>query len=105
MIILNSIYRSKYCFVIKSQNTKIRTVTIRLDSKITDIRLKGYRDIISYLELMKEFEAMDSTFKYFTKIGYSTIKSEDYKKMVNDVKVKQNQIQRKSLGKGVFIPF
>ena len=54
---------------------------------------------------MREFEVMDSTFKYLTKIGYSTIKSEDYKQMVNDIKVKQNQIQRKSLGKGAFIPF
>lgn len=39
-----------YPKLFKSQNTKIRTVTIRLDSKITDIRLKGYRDIVSYLE-------------------------------------------------------
>ena len=51
--------------------------------------LNGYRDIAKFPELMKEFEVMDSTFKYLTKIGYSTLKSEDYERMVNDIKVKQ----------------
>ena len=43
-------------------------------------------------ELMREFEAMDSTFQYLSKIGYSTIKPEDYEKMVNDIKVKQTKL-------------
>lgn len=41
---------------------------------------------------MREFEVMDSTFKYLAKIGYSTIKPEDYEKMVNDIKAKQTKL-------------
>ena len=74
------------------QINKGNDLKFRLDSKIIDMRLNGYRDITKFPELMKEFEVMDSTFKYLTKIGYSTLKSEDYEKMVNDIKVKQTKL-------------
>ena len=74
------------------QTNKGNDLKFRLDSKIIDMGLKGYRDIINYPELMREFEAMDSTFQYLSKIGYSTIKPEDYEKMVNDIKVKQTKL-------------
>ena len=74
------------------QTNKGNDLKFRLDSKIINMGLKGYRDIINYPELMREFEAMDSTFQYLSKIGYSTIKPEDYEKMVNDIKVKQTKL-------------
>ena len=73
----------------------IADLKFRLDSKIIDMGLNGYRDIAKFPELMKEFEVMDSTFKYLTKIGYSTLKSEDYERMVNDIKVKQTKLNTK----------
>ena len=54
------------------QISKGNDLKFRLDSKIIDMGLNGYRDIAKFPELMKEFEVMDSTFKYLTKIGYST---------------------------------
>ena len=77
------------------QISKGNDLKFRLDSKIIDMGLNGYRDIAKFPELMKEFEVMDSTFKYLTKIGYSTLKSEDYERMVNDIKVKQTKLNTK----------
>ncbi len=59
--------------------------------------LNGYRDIAKFPELMKEFEVMDSTFKYLTKYGYSTLKSEDYERMVNEYKSKANKTEYKKI--------
>lgn len=81
--------------IANSQISKGNDLKFRLDSKIIDMGLNGYRDIAKFPELMKEFEVMDSTFKYLTKIGYSTLKSEDYERMVNDIKVKQTKLNTK----------
>ena len=77
------------------QISKGNDLKFRLDSKIIDMGLNGYRDIAKFPELMKEFEVMDSTFKYLTKIDYSTLKSENYERMVNDIKVKQTKLNTK----------
>lgn len=75
------------------QISKGNDLKFRLDSKIIEMGLKGYRDIVKFPELMKEFEVMDSTFQYLTKIGYSSLRPEDYEKMVNDIKVKQTKLK------------
>lgn len=91
----------KKCYRIGLQyypNSQLQTIKgndlkFGLDSKIIDMGLKGYRDIVKFPELMKEFEVMDSTFQYLTKIGYSSLRPEDYEKMVNDIKVKQTKLK------------
>lgn len=91
----------KKCYRIGLQyypNSQLQTIKgndlkFGLDSKIIDMGLKGYRDIVKFPELMKEFEVMVSTFQYLTKIGYSSLRPEDYEKMVNDIKVKQTKLK------------
>jgi hypothetical protein len=53
---------------------------------MTDLGLHGYREIINYPELMEEFQVADAVFKYLSEIGYTTVKQEDYKRMVNEIK-------------------
>ena len=75
------------------QVNKANDLKFRLENKMTEIGLNGYREIINYPELMEEFQVMDSTFQYLTKIGYSTVKPDDYKNMVNDIKDKQKKLK------------
>lgn len=58
--------------------------------------LRGYSDLVNYPKLMSEFETMNATFKYLSEIGYTTIKNEDYVKMVYDVKDKQTKLNTKN---------
>ena len=44
---------------------------------------------------MKEFEIMNTTSKYLSEIGYTTMRNEDYEKMVHDVKNKQTKLNSK----------
>ena len=74
------------------QVSKANDLQFRLSSKIIEKGLKGYSDIVNYPELMNEFEAMNSTFKYLSEIGYTTMKNEDYEKMVHEVKNKQTKL-------------
>ena len=64
----------------------------RLSCKMMEKGLRGYGDLVDYPELMNEFEAMNATFKYLSEIGYSTMRNEDYEKMVHDVKDKQRKL-------------
>lgn len=75
------------------QISKGNDLKFRLDNKMTDMGLKGYREIIDYPELMDEFQIMHSTFKYLSEIGYSTVQPEDYEKMVNDIKETQTKLK------------
>jgi len=75
------------------QVSKLNDLKFRLDNKMTDMGLKGYRDITDYPELMAEFRVMDSTFQYLSKIGFSIIKPEDYEKIVKDIKEKQTKLK------------
>jgi hypothetical protein len=60
---------------------------------MTDMGFKNYREIIDYPELLEEFQIMHSTFQYLQKIGYSTVKPEDYEQMINDIKEKQTKLK------------
>jgi len=75
------------------QVIKANDLKFRLDNKMTDMGLNGYREIINFPELMEEFRIMDSAFKNLSKIGYSTVKPEDYKSMVNDIRDKQKKLK------------
>lgn len=57
--------------------------------------MKNYSEIVNYPELMKEFEIMNTTSKYLSEIGYTTMRNEDYEKMVHDVKNKQTKLNSK----------
>jgi len=75
------------------QICKANDLKFRLDNKMTDMGLKGYMEIIDYPELFEEFQIMDSAHKYLSKIGYSTVKPEDYERMVNDIRDKQEKLK------------
>lgn len=75
------------------QVSKGNDLKFRLDNKMTEMGLSGYSEIINYPELMDEFWVMDSVFQYLTKIGYSTVKPDDYEKMVNDIRDKQTKLK------------
>lgn len=75
------------------QIAKGNDLKFRLDNKMTDMGLKGYREIVNYPELLNEFQIMESTFNYVTKIGYSTMNPEDYEGLVNDIKNKQKKLK------------
>jgi len=75
------------------QISKANDLQFRLDNKMIDMGLSGYREIVNYPELMKEFQMMDSTFQYLTKIGDSTIEPEDYERMVNKIKDTQTKLK------------
>lgn len=74
------------------QISKANDLQFRLSSKMIEKGLRGYGDLFDYPELMDEFEMMNATFKYLSDIGYSTMKNEDYEKMVLDVKEKQTKL-------------
>lgn len=44
---------------------------------------------------MDKFEAMNDAFKYLSEIGYSTMRNEDYEKMVRDAKNTQSKLRYK----------
>ena len=71
------------------QISKANDLQFRLSNKMIEKGLRGYGDLIDYPELMSEFEIMNATYKYLSEIGYSTMRNEDYEKMVFDVKEKQ----------------
>jgi hypothetical protein len=75
------------------QITKANDLKFRLDSKMNDMGLTGYIEIINYPDLMNEYQMIYSTFQYISQIGYSTIPPEDYEKMVNDIKEKQTTLK------------
>jgi hypothetical protein len=72
--------------------SKANDLKFRLDSKMTDMGFNNYRDIIPYPELMNEFKIADSVFQYLWQIGHSTIKPEEYEKIVNEIKEKQTKL-------------
>lgn len=74
------------------QITKTNDLQFRLNNKMLDMKLKGYEEIVNYPELMDEFKIMDASFKYLSEIGYSAIRSEDYERMVHDIKEKQTKL-------------
>lgn len=74
------------------QISKANDLQFRLNSKMIEKGLGGYGDLVYYPELMNEFEVMNATFEYLSNIGYSTMKNEDYEKMVLDVKEKQTKL-------------
>ena len=55
--------------------------------------LKGYEELSKYPELMSEFQVMDSTIKYLSEIGYTTMTPETYKTMFNEVREKQVRLK------------
>lgn len=74
------------------QISKANDLQFRLSNKMIEKGLRGYGDLVNYPELMSEFEVMDSTFKYLSEIGYTTMRNEDYEKMVHEVKDKQTKL-------------
>lgn len=74
------------------QISKANDLQFRLSNKMIEKGLRGYGDLVNYPELISEFEVMDSTFKYLLEIGYTTMRNEDYEKMVHDVKDKQTKL-------------
>lgn len=74
------------------QISKANDLQFRLSCKMIEKGLRGYGDLVDYPELMNDFEAMNATYKYLSEIGYSTMKNEDYEKMVHDVKDKQTKL-------------
>lgn len=75
------------------QISKGNDLKYRLDDKMTNMGLKSYREIVNFPELMTEFKIMDKTFKYLSEIGYSTVKHEDYEKMVYHIKENQTRLK------------
>lgn len=75
------------------QVIKANDLKFRLDSKITDMGLSSYREIVAYPELMDEFRTVDSVFQNLSKIGYSRIKPTDYENMVNEISEKQKKLK------------
>lgn len=74
------------------QISKVNDLQFRLSNKMMEKRLKNHSKIVSYPELMSEFETINTTVKFLSEIGYSTMKNEDYEKMVHDVKDKQTKL-------------
>ena len=74
------------------QISKANDLQFRLSCKMIEKDLRGYDDLVDYPELMADFEAMNETYKYPSEIGYSTMKNEDYEKMVHNVKDKQTKL-------------
>lgn len=74
------------------QANKGNDLQSRLRNKMIDMGLRSYRELVNYPELMTEFQIMHSTFQYLSEIGYSTMKNEDYEKMVYDIKEKQTKL-------------
>lgn len=74
------------------QICKVNDLQFRLSCRMIEKGLRGYGDLVDYPELMSEFEAMCEAFNYLSEIGYSTMKNEDYEKMVHDVKDKQTKL-------------
>ncbi len=74
------------------QINKANDLQFRLSSKIIEKGLESYNEIVNYPELMSEFEIMNDAFRYLSEIGYSTMKNEDYEKIVHDVKDKQTKL-------------
>lgn len=74
------------------QISKANDLQFRLSSKMIEKGLRGYGDLVNFPELMNEFEVMNATFEYLSDIGYSTMRNEDYEKMVLDVKEKQTKL-------------
>lgn len=74
------------------QISKANDLQFRLSCKMIEKGLGGYGDLVDYPELMSDFEAMNETHKYLSEIGYTTMKNEDYEKMVHDVKDKQTKL-------------
>jgi len=54
---------------------------------------KGYGELSKYPELMSEFQVMDSTIKYISKLGYTTMNPETYRTMFNEVREKQMRLK------------
>lgn len=75
------------------QVNKANDLKFRLDNKMTAMGLNGYREIVNYPELMEEFRIMDSAFQNLAKIGYSTMKPDDYESKVNEIKDKQKKLK------------
>lgn len=74
------------------QISKANDLQFRLSNKMIEKGLRGYGDLVNYPELMSEFEIINATFKYLSEIGYTTMRNEDYEKMVHDVKDKQTKL-------------
>lgn len=77
------------------QIIKANDLHFRLSDKMIEKELKSNSEIANYPELMREFEIMDSTFKYISEIGYTTMRNEDYEKMVHDIRDKQTTLDTK----------
>jgi len=75
------------------QIIKANDLQFRLGNNMLNMGLTDNSEILNYPELINEFQIMDSTFQYLTKIGYSTVKPEDYEQMVNDIKDKQTKLK------------
>ena len=75
------------------QISKGNDLKYRLDDKMNNMGLKSYREIVNFPELMSEFKIMDKTFKYLSEIGYSTVKHEEYEKMVYHIKENQTRLK------------
>ncbi|MCC8144990.1 MAG: hypothetical protein LIO93_00830 [Bacteroidales bacterium] len=74
------------------QISKANDLQFRLSNKMIEKGLSGYSDLVDYPELLEEFEIMNATFNYLSEIGYTTMRNEDYEKMVHEVKEKQTKL-------------
>lgn len=74
------------------QISKANDLQFRLSSKMIEKGLRGYGELVDYPELMAEFKTLSATYEYLSEIGYTTMRNEDYQKMVHEVKDKQKKL-------------
>ena len=74
------------------QISKGNDLQFRIGNKMIDLGLKDNMELLNYPELMDMVIAVDSTWTYLTEVGYTTMKNEDYVRMVKEVREKQTRL-------------
>jgi hypothetical protein len=83
----------KYYPISMLQVWRANDLKSRLDSKMASLGLNNYRQIQNYPELMEIYNVMDTSYRFIDRIGYSTMKPEQYSKKVNEIKDKQSKLK------------
>lgn len=76
----------------KLQICKLNDIQFRLTDKMMGVGLKSYNEIDNFPEFKDEYEAMTSTLNYISEIGYTTMKNEDYDKMLDHIKENRERL-------------
>ncbi|NCC98707.1 MAG: hypothetical protein EOL95_03250 [Bacteroidia bacterium] len=75
----------RYFPVSQLQNWKFGDLKYQLDKKMAKLGMNNYRQIVDNPQLENLFYQMDTTNKYITKIGYSTITTEQYREKASSI--------------------